>query len=242
LDTHYDIVRLGSVSSTLDVSSSLTKKTGNPTLVVAARQTAGRGRQGRTWTQPDHAMFSSFAFMSNWPSTVRPLITLCTAVALAESIDDVLGVPTDIKWPNDLLLDGNKVAGILVEASGDIVNVGCGANLWWPDAPRLTAALSSEPPRDDDAERLATGWVDRLIAYLEGDGSDWPRDRYLERSWTIGRSVRWDSGTGLARGLDDTGGLIVETESGTVTIHAGEVHMGGADSSVLRSGRTTEER
>ncbi|MFV2001004.1 MAG: biotin--[acetyl-CoA-carboxylase] ligase [Acidimicrobiia bacterium] len=215
---------LGSVSSTQDVSSSLIAETGNSTLVIAARQTAGRGRQGRTWIEPDRALFSSFAFESSWSPGVRPVITLCAAVALAESIDDALGVHTDIKWPNDLLLDGKKVAGILVEASGDIVNVGCGANLWWPDAPSHAGALSPEPPDEDAEVQLATGWVDRLIAHLGCGVADWPRHSYLKRSWTIGRTVRWDSGAGIARDLDDSGGLIVETKSGTVTIHAGEVH------------------
>jgi len=225
LDTPYDIVSLGSVSSTQDVSSSLIAESGNPTLVVAARQTAGRGRQGRSWMQPDRALFSSFAFTSSWLPGVRPVITLCAAVAVAESIDHVLGVSTDIKWPNDLLLDGKKVAGILVEVSADIVTVGCGANLWWPDAPLSAGALGKEPPDEDAEMRLASGWVDRLITFLEHGASHWPRDTYLDRSWTIGRSVKWDSGAGIARDLDDTGGLIVETESGRVTIREGEVHI-----------------
>jgi BirA family transcriptional regulator, biotin operon repressor / biotin---[acetyl-CoA-carboxylase] ligase len=224
LDTHYDIVSLAAVSSTQDVSSSLIAKTGNPTLVLAARQTAGRGRRGRSWVQPDRALFSSFVFVSTWPSAVRPVITLCAAVALAESIDDVLGIHTEIKWPNDLLLDGKKVAGILVEVSGDIVNVGCGANLWWPDPPTGAGALAGEPPAEDADLHLATGWVDRLITHLERGSRNWPRVSYLERSWTIGRAVQWDSGTGIARDLDGAGGLIVETKSGTVTIREGEVH------------------
>ncbi|GMQ97823.1 MAG: hypothetical protein BMS9Abin17_0326 [Acidimicrobiia bacterium] len=224
MDTPYDIVSLGSVSSTQDVSSSLIAETGNPTLVVATRQTAGRGRQGRTWLQPDRALFSSFAFASSWPPGVRPIITLCAAVAVAESIDDVLGVNTDIKWPNDLLLDGKKVAGILVEVSGDIVTVGCGANLWWPDAPSHAGALGKEPPDENVEMQLASGWVDRLITFLEYGAGDWPRDSYLDRSWTIGRSVEWDSGAGFARDLDATGGLVVDTKSGTITIREGEVH------------------
>ncbi len=229
MDTPYDIVNLESVSSTQDVASAAYADSGNPTLVVAARQTAGRGRQGRTWIQPDRALFSSFAFVTTWPLQVRPIVTLCAAVALAETIDDVLGVRTDIKWPNDLVLHGEKVAGILVEGSGDTITVGCGANLWWPAAPEHAGALSNVAPAPGVELRLATGWVDRLSVFLEDDPSSWPRARYLGRSSTIGRPVRWDSSEGNARDLDDTGGLIVETASGTVTIHAGEVHLGQTD-------------
>lgn len=229
MDTHYDIVNLESVSSTQDVASSAFTESGNPTLVIAARQTAGRGRQGRTWLQPDRALFSSFAFATSWPLEVRPVITLCSAVALAESIDDVLGVETDIKWPNDLLLGDEKVAGILVEGSEETVTVGCGANLWWRDPPEHAGALSGVAPAHDAELRLAIGWVDRLSVFLEDGATNWPRASYLERSATIGRSIRWDSGEGIARDLDDTGGLIVEIASGTVTIHAGEVHLGTLD-------------
>jgi len=224
LATPYDIVRLGSVASTQDVAKVERSISGRPTLVVADRQTAGRGRQGRNWEQPRRGMFSSFSFESTWPAAARPLITLCTAMALAEAIDDIVGVAADVKWPNDLLLHDRKIAGILVESSGDIVTVGCGVNLWWPDPPSFAGAVFSDDPGSEPAGRLAEGWADRLVGHLDAGPRGWPRSRYLSRSWTIDREVTWDGGEGRAVGIDAAGGLIVATADGQVVITAGEVH------------------
>jgi BirA family biotin operon repressor/biotin-[acetyl-CoA-carboxylase] ligase len=169
-------------------------------------------------------MFSSYAFTSDWPVPALPVITLCTAVALMDAIEETSGVTADIKWPNDLLVDGHKVAGILVESSGDVVTVGCGANLWWSEPPPYARAILQEDPERGLARTLAQGWVDRLVAILGRGHRAWPKSRYLERSWTIGKDVTWDSGSGRALGLTSNGGLIVDTPSGEVVITAGEVH------------------
>ncbi len=223
--TPYDIVRVGSAASTQDIARSGLLESSRPTLVLAERQTAGRGRMGRTWDQPDRAVFSSFAFESNWASADRPLITLCTAVVLAETIEGFVGVDSSIKWPNDLLVSDHKVAGILVESTASTVTVGCGVNLWWPDAPSFAGALLSDDPGPDLAIEVATGWVDGLIEVLAAPSTAWPRDRYLARSWTIGRDVSWDSGEGSAKGIDEHGGLIVATDQGECVVMAGEVHV-----------------
>ncbi len=227
LDTPYDIVRLGSVASTQDAAKAELSISARPTLVVAERQTEGRGRQGRRWEQPDRAMFSSLSFTPDWDQSQWPIITLCTAVALSEAIDDVVGIHAEIKWPNDLLWSGNKIAGILVESSDDAVTVGCGANVWWRDHPPFAGAMFDADPGPEVAERLAASWVDRLLAYLACGPSSWPRERYFARSWTMGRDVSWDAGTGRAVGLDVGGGLVVETSDGRVVINAGEVHTRG---------------
>jgi BirA family biotin operon repressor/biotin-[acetyl-CoA-carboxylase] ligase len=225
LATPYDIVRIGSVASTQDVARSTFLEAERPTLVLAERQTAGRGRMGRTWEQPDRAMFSSFSFGSQWAPSDQPLITLCTAVALAAAIESATDVASAIKWPNDLLVDGRKVAGILVESVDSVVTVGCGANLWWPRAPLPAAAIYAEDPGPNAAYEIAVLWVDRLRDILAEGPDAWPRDTYLARSWTMGREVTWDEGSGRAVGIDDRGGLIVATDGGEATITAGEVHV-----------------
>ena len=159
-----------------------------------------------------------------WPVRSRALITLCTAIALSDAIENETDVRTEIKWPNDLLVRGRKVAGILVEGSADAITVGCGVNLWWRSPMSLAAAVLDHRPDDGLIERLAVGWVDNLLGHIERGPDDWPRGTYLERSSTVGRTVRWDEGSGTALDIDATGGLVVETPTGITTITAGEVH------------------
>jgi len=153
------------------------------------------------------------------------VITLCTAVALGQSIEDHTAIVCAYKWPNDLLVDGTKVGGILVEATGDIVTVGCGVNLWWPEPPVFAGAVFAQDPGEDVAPRIAQGWVRRLLEMMEEGAGAWPRAAYLQRSWTVGRAVTWDGGSGSATGITPGGGLIVETDDGETIITAGEVHI-----------------
>jgi len=224
LATHYDIVSVESVPSTQDAASRYRHATGNTTLVVAEHQTQGRGRQGRSWEAPTRGLFSSLAFESEWPVADRAVITLCTAVALASSIEDVAATTCDVKWPNDLLIRGDKVAGILVEATADSVAVGCGVNLWWPDPPTYAGAVFTDDPGPDVAVDIARGWVNGLLEMLAAGAGAWPRTEYLRRSWTVGRSVTWEGGEGRAVGIAPGGGLIVDTGDGETVITAGAVH------------------
>jgi BirA family biotin operon repressor/biotin-[acetyl-CoA-carboxylase] ligase len=224
LATHYDIVSIESVPSTQDAASKRLDATGTTTLVVANHQTRGRGRQGRVWEEPARGLYSSLAFRSDWPAADRPMITLCTSVALAASIEDVSRARCDIKWPNDLLIDGTKVGGILVEASGDTVIVGCGVNLWWPDPPLYAGAAFDTDPGAAVALDLAKRWVGRLLDMLDAGPGVWPRTEYLRRSSTIDHNVTWEDGTGLAVGIAAGGGLVVNTGERDVILTAGEVH------------------
>jgi BirA family biotin operon repressor/biotin-[acetyl-CoA-carboxylase] ligase len=169
-------------------------------------------------------LYSSLAFETDWLPEDRPVITLCTAVALTLSIEDVSGVSCDIKWPNDLLVDGVKVAGILVEATGDAVVVGCGVNLWWPGAPLFAGAIFENDPGPDAVSTIARGWVDRLREMVDAGPGSWPRAEYLQRSSTIGEDVTWDRGSGVAIGIARGGGLIVDTGNAETVLTAGEVH------------------
>ncbi|MCC2979939.1 biotin--[acetyl-CoA-carboxylase] ligase [Sphingomonas sp. IC4-52] len=95
----------------------------------AERQTAGRGRQGRDWSSPTGNLYASTLVQARPDDPPAPSLALVSAVALAETIS-VLGCPAvTIKWPNDLLLDGAKLAGILLERSGNAIVIGFGVNL-----------------------------------------------------------------------------------------------------------------
>jgi BirA family transcriptional regulator, biotin operon repressor / biotin---[acetyl-CoA-carboxylase] ligase len=191
------------------------------TLVTADEQSAGRGRQGRAWTAPAR----SAVLMSVVLRELEETLPLTAAVAVCEA----LPVEARIKWPNDVWIEGRKVAGILVEArpqEGWAV-LGIGLNVTTGEFP---------PELNATSLRLAGAAVspDEALAALVAALGDWlarPRADVLaawrSRDALHGRAVRWSNGDreGTAAGIDDSGALIVETPDGRVTLDAGEVHL-----------------
>ena len=195
------IIHLESVASTQDVARDLPLGS----IVVADHQSAGRGRLEHRWeAPPGTALLVSFVLHPN------PLLSLAAGVAAAEACDQ--GVR--LKWPNDLLLGGRKVGGILVEATSGKAVCGIGINLSW--APEGGATLNQ--PRD---------WLlDRLRIALARWSSAPPNEvlaRWRELSDTIGRKVRVElpdrAFEGVAQDINERGELIV---GGTV-VSAGSV-------------------
>jgi BirA family biotin operon repressor/biotin-[acetyl-CoA-carboxylase] ligase len=215
-------LHLRSTTSTNDRARQLAEQ-GAPhgTLVTAAAQSAGRGRQGRTWSAPPGRALL-FSLLLRDPPRLLPLLA---GVAVAE----VVGPDAAIKWPNDVLIDGRKVAGILVEGRPQehwaVLGIGLNVALRdsdFPDELRDTAAtLALEP--DAIEPTLAT-----LLASLER----WVRAQPAEvlaavrpRDALLGRRVRWSGGEGEGAGIDGDGRLIVVTSDGRVALDSGEVHL-----------------
>ena len=224
MDTQYDIVALATVASTQDEARTRFETTETPTLVVADEQFAGRGRQGRDWTQPDRGMFASVALSSEWDLGDRPLIPLVAAVAMRTAVADSFGIEVGLRWPNDLMIDRDKVGGILVEVSGDVVVIGCGVNLWWDNPMEQAASLLEADPGGDAVATLARDWADVLIGHLELGSGRWPRAAYEAASVTLGREVLWGEGRGHAVAIASDGALVVERNEKRIELRAGEVH------------------
>jgi BirA family biotin operon repressor/biotin-[acetyl-CoA-carboxylase] ligase len=152
------------------------------------------------------------------------LLPLAAGVAVAA----VVGPPALLKWPNDVLVDGRKVGGILVEGRPQerwaVVGVGLNVAIRVSDFPlelRDTAGtLGLEP---DAIEGLLTGLLEQL-EHWTGAGSEGVLDAVRARDALLGRPVRWSGGSGTGAGIDGDGRLVVETEAGTVALDAGEVH------------------
>jgi BirA family biotin operon repressor/biotin-[acetyl-CoA-carboxylase] ligase len=191
------------------------------TIVTADEQSAGRGRQGRTWSAPP----KSAVLMSVVLREATETLPLAAAVAVCEA----LPVEARIKWPNVVWIVGRKVAGILVEGrpqEGWAV-LGIGLNV---ATERFPAELNATSLRLSGASVDVDEALAALVASLEG----WlprPTEEILaawrSRDGLLGRTVRWANGSqeGVAAGVDNSGGLIVETEDGPVTLDAGEVHL-----------------
>lgn len=216
--TPYSLQVYEEVTSTQDLA--LASFTADPLLVVAARQNAGRGRVGRSWMHAQRAVAASLAVRPSWPAATWTTLPLVAGLAAV----DALGAGIGLKWPNDLLLAGRKLGGILVESSGDFVVVGLGVNLWWPEAPEVAAALSNDDPGPDRAIAIAENWATGLLSRLGSEPGDWGRVEYVARCLTVGEEITWlPDGQGIAVGVDADGALIVDTERGLERLVAGEI-------------------
>jgi len=219
-------LHLRSIDSTNERARALARA-GAPhgTLVTAEHQSAGRGRQGRTWSAPPgRALLMSLVLRD-----LRTLLPLAAAVAVA----DVVGPQAAIKWPNDVLLNTGKVAGILVEGRPQEgwAMIGIGLNVAVrPDdlPPQLrdgAATLGLQP------DALAPT-LDALLVALERRLSQRPAallDAFRARDGLVGREIRWQRGCGVAAGIDDRGRLLVDCHDGRrVALDAGEVHLAAA--------------
>jgi BirA family transcriptional regulator, biotin operon repressor / biotin---[acetyl-CoA-carboxylase] ligase len=208
------------------------------TVVIAERQTAGRGRQGRTWSAPPGRALT-LSVLARVEAAGLGLLPLGVALAVSEACEQVAPVRCQIKWPNDVWIDGRKVAGILVETRpqegwavlGIGLNVDTAADELEDELRETATSLriavggpaSRETALDALSERLQA-WLDRLVepglvvsAYRERDALAGQRVTWLQD----GRAM-----TGEARGIDDDGALVVFTdENSSVRLDAGEVHL-----------------
>ena len=201
------------------------------TLVTADEQTAGRGRQGRSWVAPPgRALLMSL--LVRGLDRRHALLPLAAAVAVCDACEEVARVECEIKWPNDVWIAGRKVAGILLEGrpqEGWAV-VGIGLNVAtredeFPDELAATAtSLRVSGGADLAAEEVLgalTGALDRRLA----DDPAATLAAWRTRDALRGRHVRWQAGEGTAAGIDDDGALLVDTTAGRVALDAGEVHL-----------------
>lgn len=193
------------------------------TLVTASAQTAGRGRQGRSWAGPPGRALLCSLLLRDYD----PLLPLRAGLAVA----DLAGDAARVKWPNDVLLDGRKLAGILVEARPQdgwaVLGIGVNVAVELADLPpelRDRAATLGRPP-DGVEPALAEllGHLEERLAAPHADALAALRSRDALRE----QPVRWAGGSGTGAGIDDTGALLVRRDDGTLeTLDAGEVHLG----------------
>jgi BirA family transcriptional regulator, biotin operon repressor / biotin---[acetyl-CoA-carboxylase] ligase len=197
------------------------------TLVTAAEQTAGRGRQGRTWSAPPGRSLLCSVVIREPPR----LLPLAAGVAVAE-LAAANGAEARVKWPNDVLVEGRKVAGILVEGRPQerwaVVGVGLNVAVREADFPPelrgQAASLGLEPAA---IEPTLTALLTELDRWVKA-----PADEVLEavrrRDALQGREIRWADEKGRADGIDGDGRLLIRTGDGRrLALDAGEVHLLG---------------
>ena len=207
-------------------------------LVLADEQTAGRGRHGRTWSAPaGSSLLLSLLVRPVVGAEFLPLLPLLTGFVLVETLSRHLPESeVAVKWPNDVLVDGRKVAGILVEGGGGAAVIGVGVNVDWRGVERpaeFASAISvaEAAGADVDRWRLLAGFLGILSRRFE-QWQELPAaflDGYRQRCATLRQQVRVTAldGTVLAEGeatdVDRHGALIIRTSAGDVTVNAGDV-------------------
>lgn len=203
--------------------------------ILADRQTGGRGRLGRRWTSlPGLGIYTSILLRPAAPPVQAPILTLMAGLAAADAIQSVGPVAPALKWPNDVLCDGRKVAGILTEmaTSGQVIGyvvVGVGINVAHraTDFPTEIAATATSIElavgrRVDRGEVVAALYnaMDRWYAVFRSGRSDVLVQEARRRTATLGRAVSVMTGTGewhgIALDLDLDGALLVRDETGAV--------------------------
>ena len=216
------------------------------TLIVADMQTAGRGRRGRSWSSPPGTnAYFTLVLKPGFAVETSSMVTLVMGLAVAEGIRKVSGVEAGIKWPNDIVVNGKKVCGMLAEMSVEreyihYIVIGAGINVGKQDFPAEIAetatSLWEECGRKVSRAELIAGvmkaFEECYAVFLREGNLSGLVERYSALLVNKDREVRvLDPGgefQGIARGINDTGELLVEREDRTVTaIYAGEVSVRG---------------
>jgi len=230
-----------SLDSTMAEASRLRGETNAPTWILAREQTAGRGRRGRAWVQPP-GNFSATLLMRPAGSVAdRALRSFIAALALREALVAATGrdAAFTLKWPNDVLLNGGKVAGILLESIGDHLAIGIGVNLVAappydmvePGAVPPVSLLAETGIRltpDEALSLLATAFA-RLETQFTAYGFGAIRTAWLAHAARIGQVITARTGAGELVGtfstVDDTGALVLQASDGTHHIPAADVYF-----------------
>lgn len=221
------------------------------TVVTADEQSAGRGRRGRAWFAPPGGALLYSALLR--PIGDRPLLPLAVPLAVAETAEALAPLRCELKWPNDVWVEGRKLAGVLIEGHRSPPGTGSEAegaggrteasgpagvdDGWAVIGVGLNVAIA-EPDFPAEIREAATSighgvTVGAAMARLNERLSDWVEAApelvlaaFRERDALVGRRVAWAGGAGLAAGVDSLGHLLVDVGSGLpVALGAGEVHL-----------------
>ncbi|MEO7350439.1 MAG: biotin--[acetyl-CoA-carboxylase] ligase [Marmoricola sp.] len=233
-----------SASTNADVAARFAAGEEEGLVIVAEHQTAGRGRVGRGWMDaPRSSLIVSFLLVpGDVPAQRWPWLPLLTGVAAARAVRRVTGLEVDLKWPNDVLADGRKLAGILLErierdgAAAAVVGIGINCAMTADELPVAEAtSLGIVTGRPVDRSALLAALVEELAGRYDGwrSGAD-QRAPYLELCRTPGQEVKVavpdGEVVGTAIDVDPSGRLVVRTEAGEKHLGAGDVvHVRPAD-------------
>lgn len=240
----FDVRHYDSIGSTNDEALRLARAgAAHGTVVCASEQTAGRGRQARHWHSPAGNLYMSILLRLDMEPGRIAQLSFVTALAVADATDGFLpgDVRAELKWPNDVLIHGAKVAGILIECAAATAVVGIGMNIRHAPAntPYPVTTLTASGAATADIEAVLQVLLEafsRRIADWQVQGFAAVRTAWLARAHSAGSPLRIAVGNRSIEGrfadLAHDGALIIETADGLARFVAGEVGLGDSTFSV----------
>ena len=217
----------------------------NGTIIIAEKQTSGRGRLDRKWTSPKGGIWFSLIIHPKFDVSSSTLIPILSAVALSKSIKSVLGIETEVKWPNDITMNGKKVAGVLVDASFqtnsiDYLILGIGIN-FDIDTKKLEKRLTKTPnfygidslrgkedktPPKKLLKEFLLQFEKNLFQLDKGEKSKIIKE-WTKRAAGIGKKITINTSngkiSGISQGIDNDGALKIKTRNEIKKIYVGDV-------------------
>ena len=234
------IIFLKEVDSTNNRAKQIALEEKEGTVIISEKQTSGRGRRGRNWESPEGGIAISFILKPNVSPDRAPQMTLLSSLALVETLNaNHRGLNAKIKWPNDILISGKKISGILTELSADmekinyiVVGVGVNLNSTMKNLPENATSLKIETKEQVSVKQFLKSFFenyDKLYSeYLNG-GIDQIIERWKKNSDTIGKKVKIiginETYEGLAKDIDENGALILKTDEKEIKVYSGDVSL-----------------
>jgi BirA family biotin operon repressor/biotin-[acetyl-CoA-carboxylase] ligase len=233
----FDVRHHQSIGSTNDEARRLAQEgAAHGTVVQADEQTAGRGRLTRRWFSPPGNLYLSVLLRYDIPPVRTAELSFLAALAVADTVDALLPkhIRAVLKWPNDVLVEGGKISGILLEQADGAMIIGIGLNvLVAPDNavyPTTTIAARGGVASVDGARTILLQRMELLLGVWEAGGFPPIRSAWLARSHPIGERLRVTAGgrraEGVFVGLDADGALLLDTDAGRERVVAGDVGVG----------------
>jgi BirA family biotin operon repressor/biotin-[acetyl-CoA-carboxylase] ligase len=200
------------------------------TVVTASEQSAGRGRQGRTWTAPAGGALLCSAILRPLEARHR-LLPLAVPLAVCDAAEAVGASGCEVKWPNDVWMEGRKLAGVLIEARPPrwaVIGIGLNLAIGPDEFPAELRDTATSVGSETSVDAALAAVCEALGRWVEAS-DDEVLDEFECRDALRGREIRWTgagTGSGLVEGVDERGRLLVKVASGeVVALGSGEVHL-----------------
>ncbi len=229
---NYQFLKFNEIDSTNEEAKRLVVG-GKPekSVILADLQSAGRGRLDRKWVSKPGNFYCSLLFYTKCDMKARPQISFVAAIAVKEAISDFFDGDIQLKWPNDVLADGKKIAGILSESLCDWMVVGVGVNLLnYPDNMRYPATCLQGFGVNVKVEELLKTFVkyfDLNMALLEKEGFEGIKKKWLESAYKLGCVVKINLNNslleGVFEGLSEGGEMILLVDGKSESVLSGDV-------------------
>ena len=228
------------VDSTNNKAKQIALEENEGTVVISEMQTSGRGRRGREWYSPKGGIYVTFILKPNVSPEKASQLTLVSSLALVETLNAINNnLNAKIKWPNDVLVSGKKISGILTELSSDmekinyiVIGVGINLNTEKEILPENGTSLKIEMKEEVSIKLFLKSFLEHYDSiyeeYLNG-GIDQIIERWKNNSDTLGKKVKIiginETFEGLAKDIDENGALILETKEKEIKVYSGDVSL-----------------